>query len=725
MSYLTDIERLNYYEGEFLGAVDFQAEQEYHRDMRRRHNLGQHTWGIVTGLDLAQAPNGSMDGSLTVVDVYLQPGMAVDGFGREIVVLNQFQLSASMFAAVVPQGQGNVQNVQTMQIWIGFQQALLQPTSDSCTSMNVSNAYARIQETYTLTVTAQGATPTNSAIVVNGSPTTPPPSTTTIDPPPVTLPNDNSIPYQEFSTDDTGLTWWLALGQVSWDASNGLFVQTATPSAGREYVGNVSAETYAPAGIYRIADRNSPYPPPVPTKPADPNLSGVSAEVAGSLQVDYLLNAEITALIGAPYNTNNPVTRPLTIVDNGDSSLSLIEFRSSKGQTPTWYVSQLGNGNAGLNFGQMVATSGSPPTPKDGILFLNGGNVGAGNVGVGTTSPSQNLSVNAGINLDQAGANTGKLDPGLTFGNTDSAGISSNQTTSGSNPGGLDLYTLKSVRVSITNGGYVGIGTTSPQSALQIETMTVVTEGPGTTGAWANFGSNAYFDGTWKRVDTTKAGVNLHMNAQDGAGQEFRFHLINANGSGPPGGTGNIAVLGSGTSYLLSADGVGIGTSSPEQNLSVNGGMNIDQGNANNGSTGDGIRPGPGLTFGSGSGEGIASCRGGGVNQDGLDFYTDFAVQVSISQQGEVGVDQSNQNAGNSLIPGLVFGTNANGRTATGFGTGEGIASNRTTLGLNVSPGANQYGLDFYTQSQVRMQITNSGDVHIMGHLYANGVQLA
>ena len=41
MSYLTDIERLNYYEGEFLGAVDFQAEQEYHRDMRRRHNLGQ------------------------------------------------------------------------------------------------------------------------------------------------------------------------------------------------------------------------------------------------------------------------------------------------------------------------------------------------------------------------------------------------------------------------------------------------------------------------------------------------------------------------------------------------------------------------------------------------------------------------------------------------------------------------------------------------------------
>jgi hypothetical protein len=43
MANSTDIERLNYYEGEFLGALDFQAEQEYHRDMRRRHNVGQHT----------------------------------------------------------------------------------------------------------------------------------------------------------------------------------------------------------------------------------------------------------------------------------------------------------------------------------------------------------------------------------------------------------------------------------------------------------------------------------------------------------------------------------------------------------------------------------------------------------------------------------------------------------------------------------------------------------
>lgn len=49
MANLTDIVRLNYYEGEYLGAVDFEAEQVYHRDMRRRHNVGAHSWGIIAG----------------------------------------------------------------------------------------------------------------------------------------------------------------------------------------------------------------------------------------------------------------------------------------------------------------------------------------------------------------------------------------------------------------------------------------------------------------------------------------------------------------------------------------------------------------------------------------------------------------------------------------------------------------------------------------------------
>jgi len=132
MGYNTDIERLNYYEGEFLGAVDFQAEQEYHRDMRRRHNLGQHTWGIVTGLDLVQAPNGGTDGNNVEVDVYLQPGMAVDGFGREIVLLSQVQLTPTMFAAYYNPSPNATPIL--LYVWIGYDESLLQPPADACTS---------------------------------------------------------------------------------------------------------------------------------------------------------------------------------------------------------------------------------------------------------------------------------------------------------------------------------------------------------------------------------------------------------------------------------------------------------------------------------------------------------------------------------------------------------------------------------------------------------------
>src|SRR5512147_2795647 len=90
----TEIERLHYYQRQYLGALDFEAQQAYHRDMRRRHNVGQHTWGIVVGLELAQVPNFKPDNE---VDVYVQPGMAVDGFGREIFVLQPYKLDPLLF----------------------------------------------------------------------------------------------------------------------------------------------------------------------------------------------------------------------------------------------------------------------------------------------------------------------------------------------------------------------------------------------------------------------------------------------------------------------------------------------------------------------------------------------------------------------------------------------------------------------------------------------------
>jgi len=471
MAYDADIERLNYYEGQFLGAVDFQAEQQYQRDMRRRHSLGQHTWGIVSGLELAQALNGNMAGSQAEVDVYLQPGMAVDGFGREIVVLGQAALTPSMFAAFYDQNPGA--NPIFIAVWIAYRESLAQASSDACASMNVNGAFARIQETYTLTVTAGNTPPVNDSIVVDGSQTTPPTAASLLaagsgalpDPPPLTLPFDDSVSFQEFSTDDSSLDWWLPLGQVLWDPYNQVFVQinadpvlaAASAARGREYAGNVSSAVYVPGGKYWILERDAPYP--LPAAVTDPNYGGVQTEIAGSLQVDRLLNAQTSVLIGRPYNASDPALSPLTIAASGTNE-ELIQFRNPSGQQ-TWHVCENVNGNQpGINFGEF--TSGG--SPADGRLFLQTG----GNVGIGTLSPQQNLSVNAGINLDQASLNKGGLAPGLSFGSASGEGIASNRVVGGVNAYGLDFYAGSAIRMSLTQDGKLGIGTTAPGAPLEI-----------------------------------------------------------------------------------------------------------------------------------------------------------------------------------------------------------------------------------------------------------------
>ena len=55
---MSAIDRVRYYDGEFLRAFDFGDEQIYHLEMRRRLNRYLHLYGIVQGLILVAATDG-------------------------------------------------------------------------------------------------------------------------------------------------------------------------------------------------------------------------------------------------------------------------------------------------------------------------------------------------------------------------------------------------------------------------------------------------------------------------------------------------------------------------------------------------------------------------------------------------------------------------------------------------------------------------------------------
>ncbi len=77
--------RARFTEGQFLRAGDLTVEQTHREDTARRHLIGGHTWGVVTGL-------GLLPGRRTVT---VTAGVAVDGHGRMLVVTAPVQVAVS------------------------------------------------------------------------------------------------------------------------------------------------------------------------------------------------------------------------------------------------------------------------------------------------------------------------------------------------------------------------------------------------------------------------------------------------------------------------------------------------------------------------------------------------------------------------------------------------------------------------------------------------------
>jgi hypothetical protein len=78
--------RNNYFTGKLLTERDFISEQHYLVDKLRLHHVALHGWGIVCGLRVKAHPHCPQ------LRIVVTPGLAIDGCGREVRVLDRVEL---------------------------------------------------------------------------------------------------------------------------------------------------------------------------------------------------------------------------------------------------------------------------------------------------------------------------------------------------------------------------------------------------------------------------------------------------------------------------------------------------------------------------------------------------------------------------------------------------------------------------------------------------------
>ncbi len=254
--------RPQYSDGQYLQLADFVDEQTYHRRAMERHEIGQHTWGLVTGFDLVETTDPS---NASYVDVSVAPGLAVDGYGRQIVSFSHLVLDSALFASFT--------DISHHSVWLTYDEQSVTPSADGYADCSTSQN-TRTLETFRLVV---DPIVTTTDVIVEGLPADAPPAAD------ATIPADRSVPYQEMPDEPPLGRWLLQLGSVLWNGSQSRFQPSGDRlSEGRVYAGAIASQVLTPAASLRLAPR---------TAFTDPDAADF-AGVEGRLRVQGRINAE-------------------------------------------------------------------------------------------------------------------------------------------------------------------------------------------------------------------------------------------------------------------------------------------------------------------------------------------------------------------------------------------------------------------------------------------------
>lgn len=131
------VQRLRYFDGEYLRSYDFTDEQSYHIEMRRLMNRKLHLHGVVYGLELVQDEDSISGGPYFFS---ISPGVAIDKMGREIIVPAPYSLSNILDGPGLGAGR--------YEVWICYQESETGLPAAGYLDCNVKNQSTRWQETF-------------------------------------------------------------------------------------------------------------------------------------------------------------------------------------------------------------------------------------------------------------------------------------------------------------------------------------------------------------------------------------------------------------------------------------------------------------------------------------------------------------------------------------------------------------------------------------------------
>ncbi len=460
-------ERPQFYEGQYLGAEDLAALLEYLRAQNRRHHLAGHSWGIATGLQLkemeAQGGGGEMD-------VFIQPGLAWDGFGRPIVLTAPYKLSVEKF-------QGEPDGL--VKVWLQYSQEDSAAPRAGFSVCDTQEQFARIAESFTIAVGERSHLQQHDTVTIAGVDVDALEAFYALDESDELI-CDESIAFQTFPEDDNKAQWLIPLGYVNWLAASNQFGELSDGQdkkrsrSARIYCGIVTEQIHAADGVIRLRSRGT-------EAPVTGSLSAVCDEQkllwSDAEHLDITEQGQATDLIWLEGRT-----RALGDIKLFDSKL---DFRNVSGLTddvPLWLqrvesnllggkdlqfiIGQDEDGLNRLTIGPKGAGDEDPIIPRVTVLD-------SGEVGVGIEQPKtlthlfSSSDPTLKMELDGNSGPSGRLsfrqnmDSGADIVYDDSAasaGLVVETITAG----------IAASRLIIKNSGNIGVATLSPEHLLQI-----------------------------------------------------------------------------------------------------------------------------------------------------------------------------------------------------------------------------------------------------------------